>query len=258
MLWAVWGDIHGPFEDKRAVNLFLDVVEDLGISGMIINGDLLDFYALNSYGPKDPRVHQSLEDEFYWGQEFISDLRKRFPKLKIVFVFGNHEDRLDRFVMKNCKAFMNFLQLDKMLRLKEHNIEWIPYNERYQIGKTNLFVQHSPPSYSENAAATSMKKKIDQDHIWNCTHRPDSRICIGSSGKVYTSYINGWFGSKGIIKKLQTEMPGNRRVFKFTKNHESWARSFCLVSESGTQHHIQQVLIKEDYTCAIGENIYEG
>tara|TARA_R110002020_G_scaffold468324_2_gene692527 strand:- start:451 stop:1212 length:762 start_codon:yes stop_codon:yes gene_type:complete len=253
----VLGDIHGPWLNQRRLDLVLDIAQDLDCSHIIINGDCLDFYHLNSYGPKHADVQTILEDEIYWGQEFLKSLRKRFPKKGIIFLFGNHEYRLDRFIMKHCPAFWNFLKLEKMLNLEDLNIEWLPYNERYQIEKTQLFVQHSPPSYSDNLANTSMKKKMDQDHIWNCAHRTDMVARTGSSGKIYTSYINGWFGSTGIIGKNQREMPENRRVFSFTKNHESWNSSFCLVGVDGKNHYVEQVLIK-DYTAMVGGNLYEG
>ena len=257
MLYAILGDLHGPFIDERAINLAFDIFEDLGVTHIILNGDILDFYNINAHGPKDPAVQTNLEDEFFWGQEFLSNLKKRFKDVEIIYIFGNHEFRLDRFVMANCPAFMNFLKLEKMLELDKLGIHWLPYNERYQVANTNLYVQHSPPSYSENLANTSLRKKLDQDHIWNCAHRTDMVAKTGSSGKVYTSYINGWFGSRGIIQQNQNQMPDNRRVFMFTKNHECWNTSFCLASVQGNEHHVQQILMK-NYKCAIGENIYEG
>jgi len=258
VLYGVLGDLHGPWIDERAVNLALDIFEDVGVTHLILNGDVLDFYNINAHGPKDPGVQTNLEDEIHWGYEFLNDLVKRFKNTEIVFIFGNHEYRLDRFIMANCPAFMNFLKLEKMLRLDELGIKWLPYNERYQVGKTNLYIQHSPPSYSANSmATTSLMKKMDTDHIWNCAHRTDMSVKTGSSGRVYTSYVNGWFGSTGIIKQNQNEMPENRRVFMYTKNHEQWNTSFCLVSVQGKQHHVQQVLMK-NYVCALGETIYEG
>ena len=68
--------------------------------------------------------------------------------------------------------------------------------------------------------------------------------------------MNGWFGGLEIIQKNQREMPENRRVFKYTKNHERWNCSFTLVSTDGNTHHVQQIVMK-DYQCAIGNEIYE-
>ena len=256
-LYGIIGDIHGPWNDERATNLAFDVMEDLGVNHIILNGDILDFYSINAYGPKHQDIQTKLEDEINWGKDFLTQLRVRFPKEEIIYIFGNHEYRLDKFIMANCPVFWNIIKLEKMLGLKDLKIKWVPYNEKYRIGKANLFAQHSPPSYAENAANTSFKKKFDVDHIWGCTHRSDRVVKTGSSGKVYTSYINGWFGDKGIITDLQARMPENRRVFQYTKNHEQWNSSFCIVSVDKKKYHVQQVIIK-DYTAVVGGNLYEG
>jgi hypothetical protein len=254
-LIAVIGDLHGPWEDKKAVGLFIGICKKLKIDELVLNGDVLDFYNVNSHGPKDPEIQTTLEDELNWGNKFFDYIQHHLPDTKITFLYGNHEDRLNRFITKNCPAFTNIVRLENALRLDQRGIEWYHYNERYRIGETDLFVQHSPPSYSENAANTSFKKKLDQDHIWNCTHRTDTVVRTGSSGKVYTSYMNGWFGSKRIIQENQRLMPEVNRVFKYTKNHETWNCSFCLVKTAGKQHFVEQVIVK-DYSCSIGGKLY--
>lgn len=256
-LFGIIGDIHLPYTDFRALELALDLFADIGITDLILNGDVADFYCVNAYGPKHVEVQQTIETEIDSVNEFLDKVQKKLPKAKITFIYGNHEFRLERFIMDKCPIFWNFLKLENHLRLEERGIDWVPYNERLQLGNSSLFVQHSPPSYSQNAAGTSLKKKIDEDHIWNCSHRTDMYCMTGSSGKVYTSYINGWFGSTGIMKKLQKEMPENRRVFAYTKNHESWNTSLCVAAVHKENHHVTQVLFK-DYTAMFGGVIYEG
>lgn len=163
--------------------------------------------------------------------------------------------------MEKCPWFWNKLKLEKQIDFEAIGVDLVPYNERFQIDKTDLFVQHSPPSYSENAPMTSLKMKMDQDHIWGCAHRTGMAVLTGSSGKTYTSYIGGWFGDRGVIKKRQMEMPENRRVFFFTKNHQRWNCSFHLVTTHKKIHHVQQIIIKKsgkDYTASVGQHIYVG
>ncbi len=206
-------------------------------------------------------VQTTLEDELIWLEDFLSMLQRRFKGVEIVFIFGNHEHRLERFIIDKCPWFWNKLKLEAQLRLEEKGIKVVQYNERYQVDKTNLFIQHSPPSYAKNPAQTSLDKKIDQDHIWGCTHRTSFAVFTASSGKVYTSYTGGWFGSRGIIRERQNKMPENKRVFAFTKNHETWNCSLHLVTTAGPIHHVQQVLIKkigQKYSASIGNLIYFG
>ena len=103
----VFNDVHGPWDDPIKTELVLKVGDHLRNSGhldeIIINGDLLDFYNINSHSPKHSEVIKNLWDEMEWGMEFIRSIRSRFPKTKITFIYGNHEDRLDRFIHQNCK-----------------------------------------------------------------------------------------------------------------------------------------------------------
>jgi hypothetical protein len=162
--------------------------------------------------------------------------------------------------MANCPAFYNHLRIEKMLQLELFNIKWIPYNQPYVI-TPQLRAQHSPPSYSVNSARTSLNKKIDIDHIFGCTHRPDTALNVGASGKVYQVICNGWFGKLDIIKKNIAEMPENRRVYHFVKYHETWGCSFTLASIYENRHSLEHIVIKsteegKNY-CSSGGNYYE-
>ena len=158
----VCSDLHIPYHNPKHVELMLSVAESVGIDELVLNGDVLDAYNLNSHGPKDPKVFSSLEDEYQAGRDFLIESKKRLKGVKIVFLGGNHEDRLDRFVVKNCKAFHNILTTSKMLNLESLDIEWHEYQDPYKLSK-NLFVMHSPPSYSVNAAKTSLASKL---YLW--------------------------------------------------------------------------------------------
>lgn len=257
-LFGVISDVHGPWVNQRNLELAIDVFQDQDISHLIIDGDFVDFYCVNSHGPKHPLIEKTLEDEIFWANETLDYIQKTLPGVKITYIYGNHEDRLDRFIIKHCPIFWNYLRLENMLRLEERGIEVIPYNMEYQVGKSNLYIQHSPPSYSANSAAnTSLKKKVDRNYIWGCSHRSDMAVISGSSGKVYDAYCLGWFGSTGIFDQLKKEMPENKYVFSYTKNHENWNCSFIIGTHDKKDHTVNFILVK-DYKCQVGNTLYEG
>jgi UDP-2,3-diacylglucosamine pyrophosphatase LpxH len=116
---GVINDLHLlPNTPRPMVDLVLDAFEDVGIDRLIINGDLLDFININLHGPKHPDVISTLEDEIIEGREFLEELRARFPDIHIVFLFGNHEDRLDRFILKHAKPFWHICRLEAMVFLR--------------------------------------------------------------------------------------------------------------------------------------------
>lgn len=250
--WFVFSDVHGPFDDPRKTQLVLDIADDILEPNDVIciNGDLLDFYQVNMHGPKHPDVQENLENEMFWGEEFISNLRKRFPKNRIIFKAGNHEHRLERFIIQYSKVFWNLLKIEKQLRLEQYDIEWTPYNERTRVEKTNLFIQHSPPSYAKNPAQTSLEKKIDGNYIWGCTHRPSTAYRTSCNGVTYEAHTLGWLGSTTLSKS-------HSQVFSYVKNHEDWGSSFAVIDVIGKEFFIHHCIIR-NYKTSFGGVWYEG
>lgn len=220
---GVINDLHIPFHDPKLVDLVIDAFVDIKIDRLIINGDLLDFYNLNSYSPAHSDVIHTLEDELTAGKDWLTELRDKLPKCEIVFLYGNHEDRLDRWVTKNTKVFHNILKLEYMLDLERLNVSYHYYNYAYQLESTNLYVQHSPPSYGVNGARTSLLKKHDATFIYGCTHRKQVAAVTGWSGQIYTCYFNGWLGSTTLT-------PEHTRVFSYAKGHEDWQPAAAVVT----------------------------
>jgi predicted phosphodiesterase len=248
--WLVFSDVHGPWNDPRLSDLVLDIGEDINCTHVFLNGDILDFFELNQHSPKDPDIITNLEDEMHWGIEFIKKLRRKFPTQKIIFNAGNHEFRLDRFIIKNCKPFWGFLSVDKQLQLEHYNIEYYPYNHAYQIPGTDIYLQHSPPSYSQNAARTSLLKKMAGSFIWGCSHRPDSAYLSSYDGRRHEAHLLGWLGSTTLTDQ-------HKLIFRYTKGHESWGNSFATIDIVGNDHFIQHHIIK-NYKTVVNGVLYEG
>lgn len=249
-------DVHIPYHNSKlidvdATGLIPEIIDDLKLDRLIINGDLLDMYSVNMHGPKHPDVKETLEEELIAGRNFFESMRKRFPKLEIVYLMGNHENRLDRFILKNSKVFWNLLTVENYLELDNLNVEWFPYNHKYRLEKTNCFIQHSPPSYGVNGARTSLLKKLDQCHIYGCTHREQKACVTAASGKTYSVYFNGWLGSTNQTK-------GHTEVFSYAKGHEDWQNCFTIVNViNEKEHHVNQYSIRNNKVCIDGY-IYEA
>jgi hypothetical protein len=246
----VINDLHIPFENKPLVDLVLHAAKDINVNRIIINGDLLDFYNLSMHGPAHPDVSFSLEDEFHAGNEFLIKLRKMFPTQHIVFLYGNHCDRLDRFIIKNSKQFYNMLTVENMLYLDNLKIEYYHYNHCYRVDETNLYIQHSPPSYGQNGARTSLLTKMDASFIYGCTHRKQVACITGHSGEIYTCYFNGWLGSI-------TASPEHARVFSYAKGHQNWQSTASIVTVIDKKRFFVDQLDINGGSFILDGNLYE-
>lgn len=225
----------------------MQVIHDAKVDEIILNGDILDMYNVNSHGPTHPIVGTLLEDEIEDTRMWLCELRKHFKKQKITFLFGNHEDRFERFIKNNCPSFFNYLSLESLLNLDSLGISYADYNTRYQVRKSNIYVQHSPPSYAKNGAMTSLEKDVDESTIYGCTHREQKAVKTGKSGKKYYCYFNGWLGSTDRTK-------AHRKVFSYVKGHEAWQQCFSLIHmESNKNGFIEQISLQNGKACWNGK-----
>lgn len=84
-------DIHIPF------NLPVDILSKYrgSVDTIIVNGDLLDCFSCSSF-PKKFKV--DLGEELVLGRQYIIDLINNISPKKIMFVLGNHEYRMQRYL----------------------------------------------------------------------------------------------------------------------------------------------------------------
>lgn len=248
--WVVSGDWHLPFHDPRLVNLVLDIAEDINCTHFLLNGDFLDFYSINMHGPKHPDVVEKLQDELCSGEDWISKIRNKLPNSKIHYSFGNHCNRLERFILKNCRAFYNVLNVENSLRLKDYDVTFTKYQEIVQVPKLPIYIMHSPASYSKHAAAVSLDNKVEGNWIFSCTHRPTTAYKATALGNVYEAHTLGWLGSTDLTDS-------HKEVFSFTKGHHQWANSFIIIDIVGDSFFINHLLIR-DYKVCVDGYLYEG
>lgn len=93
-------DIHFPYQDDRAIKAFIDYVKEKQPEIVVLNGDVLDFYKLSRFS-KDPAGKNPAE-EIEMCREFLKEVRKAVPNSEIYYVIGNHETRLEKYVLDNA------------------------------------------------------------------------------------------------------------------------------------------------------------
>lgn len=122
--FAVLSDIHFPYHDDKALKVVYNFLEQHPINTIILNGDILDFYDVSSFD-KDPDRVNSLQKEIDMSTRFFKKLRNIKPDARIVFIKGNHEYRLERYLKKHPELYsLDALKLPNLLDLKKYNIEY--------------------------------------------------------------------------------------------------------------------------------------
>lgn len=128
-------DTHAPFEDQTAIDIACQIIADEQPDILVHLGDLVDFYSISKY-EKDPTRRILLQDELEAAARVLGKFDQSVSKsARKIFVPGNHEERLSKYIKHNAPALAGVphLQLNNLLGLEnlgweyiEHDLELFP------------------------------------------------------------------------------------------------------------------------------------
>jgi UDP-2,3-diacylglucosamine pyrophosphatase LpxH len=211
--YLVIADLHIPFQDEEVLKTILEYADREQVDGIVINGDLLDFYKISRFR-KNP-LERSTREELKQARDFLTGLRMRYPTARIIYKEGNHDRRLENYIIDNVPELYDVLDcfLEKQLGLKGLNIHYI--KDPFNLGK--LTVLHGDETQyrggnAVNVCETYWKYIYNHFIVAHC-HRKDQRSYKNIYGEVF------WTGSLGYCA---TDME-YARINK-------WTRGFSIVN----------------------------
>lgn len=234
-------DVHAPFHDKRAVETVLKVARDLRPGILIINGDFADFLSVSGHR-KDPNEERDLKRELGGCNAVLDAIDAAVGKCIKVFVGGNHEDRLPRYLADNAPALANMLQIGELLQLEKRGYAYTPYKDWTKIGK--LHVTHESGRSGKHAHLATLayfQGNVIQGH----THR----IAVAYSGNARgDKHVCAMFGHLADEKKIGYAYKAQMRA--------DWQHGFGVgYFEPNGNVHLQAIPIV-NYRCVVNGTLY--
>lgn len=172
------GDVHIPYEDRTAIECAFSIIRSIQPDNVVLIGDIIDFYTVSKYA-KDPTRINTLQEEIDQTYQFLSEVRDVAPKARIIYMEGNHEDRLNRFLMTKAPELycLRFMQVARLLRLNDFKME---YNDGHEvIGDTTFTHGHivrKHSAYSARAMAEEYGTVLfGHTHRLGMHHKRDGR-----------------------------------------------------------------------------------
>jgi len=112
-------DLHVPYHDEAAIKMALEYASKKGIDEVILS-ELPDFYKVSKWR-KDPK-RMPFAEEVKFCREMLADLTKNFEDQRKTYLVGNHEERLENYVIDNAKELdgLEELTFDGMMRVTEN------------------------------------------------------------------------------------------------------------------------------------------
>jgi len=223
-------DLQIPFHDKKAVELALTY--DESFDTLLIDGDLMDLYSLSRFQDKRPDM-AFVRDEIEITKEFLEQLRKYFPNKRIIYKFGNHDDRLRKWINDKAPVLFNVesIQLEEQLNLHELKIEKVESNQIIQTGKLYIIHGHEYRGGGQVNLSRNMMLKTFDNTLFGHFHKPDYAF----KKKIGNNVIGSW--SVGCLCGLTP---------KWLPNNE-WLWGFAIVEFDNGSFSVNNKTISTDY-----------
>lgn len=103
-------DIHYPFHDEWALESAINHGVKFNPTLLLLCGDIIDCHDLSDY-ERDPRTRYT-ELELRTIAEELEQYRKAFPSARIIYQAGNHEKRLERYLMRKSPELFGLPGMD--------------------------------------------------------------------------------------------------------------------------------------------------
>jgi predicted phosphodiesterase len=170
---VVLSDVHIPEHDEGAWAASVRFIADIKPEYIILNGDFLEMESCSQHGGSPHIVN--IENDFKEGFLAVNELRNAAPNAKIVYLEGNHETRLHRFILSKAPSLFKSLSIPAGLSLKELNIEYIEEDQQpYSIGALDILHGHQMMSLPKHhaAKANDIYGASGRTVVFGHSHRP--------------------------------------------------------------------------------------
>lgn len=130
------GDLE-PTHDEDAINVALKIIADVNPDLVVLVGDNLDFPEFSGKYRLTPAFAFTTQAAIDRATLFCAQMRHSAPNARIVWLAGNHEERLPRMLLDNAKSAYGIrrgndpesfpvMSVPYLCRMDEFNVEFMP------------------------------------------------------------------------------------------------------------------------------------
>lgn len=206
--WLLLNDLHIPFHDPTTIELAVQAARKHQAVGVLLNGDILDFHQLSRWDREPTAARYVVERQM--GLEFFAYLRHRLPKARIVYKYGNHEERLALYFLRHAPELyeLDVVQLPALMKLAEFGIEPVSDQRVVRMGPLNILHGHEyKPGIqapvnparglflrAKSVAACGHFHQTSEHHEPTVTGKPQGAWSVGCACDLHPRYmpLNKW------------------------------------------------------------------
>lgn len=194
-------DIHIPYHSTETITHAIKYGKEKKIDTLLLGYDFLDFYQLSRF-QKDPRK-KNIKYEIDTANELLDIFQKEFPRVKIFWRNGNHDERLEKYLSVKAPELLDMeeFKLQYLLKLGERGITYIEPKRIVKAGKLNIL--HGDEFYGGGSGgvnpARALFLKANESSICGHFHKTSEHI----ETTINESTIGSW--SIGCACQLHPE-----------------------------------------------------
>lgn len=132
LLHAVLFCMHRPMHSESAVGCAMKLMKEADPTDIILGGDFADFKKISAWSKRrlSELTEVSFQAEVDEGEAFLARLRRQHPKARIRWREGNHENRLERYLLGGAKELSSLrcLRIPELYHLADYDIEYTTSN----------------------------------------------------------------------------------------------------------------------------------
>lgn len=187
---GVLSDIHVPYHSMSAIICAIKHLREQGIDCLILNGDIMDFYAISRHEKeKDLR---DFPREIEMARNFLQKLRDLFPLIPIYYKMGNHENRWQRYLNEQAEEFsqLHEMQFEQFFRLDKLNMIYVPDWQGIELGDLLILHGHELMAGGMNPSQSTFNKTFCNTLIGH-VHRTTSTTKKNGFKEFFHTYSAG-------------------------------------------------------------------
>lgn len=224
-----------PIHDEDAIAIALAVIRDLQPSVVVLVGDNADFASMSRFRTT-PAFASTTQATIDRCALLAQELRDAAPAARIVWLAGNHEERLSNYILDNAKAAFGLkrasdrwpvLSMPHLCHFDAFDIEYLegyPAN-RFVLNDGLQFI-HGDRTGPPGTVAAKYLHRTHRSTVFGHIHTHDEAEVTNEDG------WQVWAGSAGCLCRVDGVVPsthsGNTSSGQPVVVHESWQQGFFV------------------------------
>lgn len=195
----VIGDAHVTNNQSlRRFDWLAGLISSAAFSHVVVMGDFLTLNSLSAWD-RDKRLlmeGRRFYKEIDAGNEALDKIQNaikdeyEFNIPKLIFIEGNHEDRLPRYIQHHPEFDDSRMGIPAFLKLQERGYEWVPYRDYTSIG--GIFFTHIPHGKAREISGKDICSKAEAVTVNSCVFAHTHELhtsCVHKEGQKHLQQI---------------------------------------------------------------------